>query len=121
MIPSEYLASDKLRVLDENIITKWQVGEKYPFYLIDGDFCNKGFRQFMFFVWYDDSPTNPLSQKLTEASSRFGQKYGTTPTHCLISEKNGTGLTSVEGITFETAENVPQNYLWLQVQEKAGK
>jgi len=75
----------------------------------------------MFFVWYDHNRAKPLSQKLNEASSRFGQKYGTTPTHCLISEKSGTGLTNVEGITFETAKNVAQNYLWLQVQEEAGK
>ena len=75
----------------------------------------------MFFVWYDDSRTKPLSQKLNEASSRFVQKYGTTPTHYLIGEKSGTGLTNVEGITFETAKNVAQNYLWLQVQEEAGK
>ncbi len=69
----------------------------------------------MFFVWYDDSRTKPLSQKLQEASERFRQKYGITPTRCLISENSGTGLTSIEGITFETAKSVPPNYLWLQV------
>jgi len=74
----------------------------------------------MFFVWYDHSRTKPWSQKLNEASSRFGQKYGTTPTHCLISEKSGTDI-NIENITFETAKSVPQNYLWLQVQEEAGK
>ncbi len=71
----------------------------------------------MYFVWYDDNPKKPVNTKIDEAVLRYKQKYGATPSICMLSEKiqsgDYAGVSTNLGIEVRTAKHVPQNYFWI--------
>jgi len=69
-------------------------------------------------LWFDDS-ARPLRDKVERAVEYYAQKYGCTPTLCLV---NPAGLDGAEGtlggVQVRGARSVMRHHLWIGVDEK---
>lgn len=69
-------------------------------------------------LWFDDS-ARPLREKVERAVEYYAQKYGRTPTLCLV---NPAGLDGAEGtlagVQVRGARTVMRHHLWIGVDEK---
>jgi len=73
-------------------------------------------------LWFDDSPT-ALQDKVSQAVSFYRDKFGETPTHCLVHpqtlKEEAEGI--VAGVQVRTARNVMPNHYWIGVDEKSSR
>jgi hypothetical protein len=71
-------------------------------------------------LWFDDS-AQTLQEKVRRAVDYYAQKYGRTPTLCLVNPAglNGGGA-AVAGVQIRGARSVMPNHLWIGVDEQAG-
>jgi hypothetical protein len=69
-------------------------------------------------LWFDDS-ARPLRDKVERAVEYYAQKYGRTPTLCLV---NPAGLDEAEGtlagVEVRGARSVMKHHLWIGVDEQ---
>ncbi len=70
-------------------------------------------------LWYDDS-SRSLKEKVQRAVEFYTQKYGRSPTLCLV---NPAGLNGGErentAVPIRAARSVMPNHLWIGVDEEA--
>jgi hypothetical protein len=73
-------------------------------------------------LWFDDSST-ALQDKVSQAVSFYQDKFGETPTHCLVHpqtlKEEAEGI--VAGVQVRTARNVMPNHYWIGVDEKSAR
>jgi hypothetical protein len=70
-------------------------------------------------LWFDDS-SRSLDDKITRAVTFYKEKYGSSPTHCLVHPEtlNG-GDGTLSGVKVQGARSVMQNHFWIGIDEKA--
>ncbi|MEW6568127.1 MAG: hypothetical protein AB1449_08175 [Chloroflexota bacterium] len=69
-------------------------------------------------LWFDDS-ARPLPEKVKRAVDYYVQKYGRTPTLCLVNPSGLEGAPRlVAGVELRAARTVMPNHLWIGVDEK---
>ena len=68
-------------------------------------------------LWYDDTVSRPLEDKVVRAAAHYQKKFGQPPTLCFVhpSAKNGTD--QVKSVQVETLKTIRPNYLWIGVGE----
>ena len=68
-------------------------------------------------LWFDDTASRPLEDKVSRAAAHYEKKYGQAPTLCFVNPaaKNGTDV--VGAIQVQTLPNVMPNCLWIGVGE----
>jgi hypothetical protein len=64
----------------------------------------------MFLGWFDDTPKKSISQKLAEAVERYEEKFGETPSLCLVNANNAT---TYDGLEVRVADYVRPNHFWV--------
>lgn len=69
-------------------------------------------------LWFDDS-ARTLPEKIKRAAAYYTEKYGRSPTLCLV---NPTGLNGaegdLEGVQVRAARSVMPHHLWIGVDER---
>ena len=70
-------------------------------------------------LWFDDSPTRAIADKIANAVARYRQKYGHEPDVCYVHPGNlYTAMTTVvAGVQVLAAKSVLPNHIWLGVNE----
>jgi hypothetical protein len=70
-------------------------------------------------LWFDDS-SRSLNDKITRAVTFYKDKYGSSPTHCLVHPEtlNG-GDGKLGGVEVREARLVMQNHFWIGIDETA--
>jgi hypothetical protein len=70
-------------------------------------------------LWFDDSQL-PLGEKISRAISFYDEKYGRSPTHCLVHPEtfNG-GEEKVDGVEVRQARTVMPNHFWIGIEDKS--
>lgn len=72
-------------------------------------------------LWFDDGP-KPLQEKVAQAVAFYEDKFGNSPTHCLVHPSTlngGEGL--VGSVQVRKARNVMPNHYWIGVDDKPEK
>ncbi|HKP52176.1 MAG TPA: hypothetical protein VJ183_05945 [Chloroflexia bacterium] len=64
----------------------------------------------MFLGWFDDTPKKSVSQKLAEAIERYEEKFGVSPSLCLV---NANNVTTYDGLEVRVADYVRPNHFWV--------
>lgn len=69
-------------------------------------------------LWFDDS-ARPLEDKVQRAVDYYAQKYGRTPTLCLVNPAALNGSEGVfAGVQIRAARSVMPHHLWIGVDEQ---
>jgi len=74
-------------------------------------------------LWYDDSPTRSVSEKVERAAARYEKKYGHKPDVCYVHPehlKEGE-VSVVEGVKVLPSKSVLRYHFWLGVEAESGK
>jgi hypothetical protein len=74
-------------------------------------------------LWFDDSPSRAVTEKIERAVQRYQQKYGHHPDVCYVHPAHlKEGEVSVaEGIKVLPAKSVLPHHFWLGTQPKPGE
>ncbi len=72
-------------------------------------------------LWFDDDPRRSLTDRITQAAAYYADKYGRTPTLCLMHPATaGDGLPAqVNGVELRTNSGVLREHLWIGVGDTA--
>ncbi len=71
-------------------------------------------------LWYDDTTTRSLEDKVTRAAAQYEHKFGQPPTVCFINPAmlNGNGKAAeANGVRIETLRTVLPNHFWVGIAE----
>lgn len=69
-------------------------------------------------LWFDNSDTRPIVDKVIRAADYYHSNYGTRPTLCFVHPTALlAGPVQVEGIEVRTTNSVLPNHFWLGVAE----
>jgi hypothetical protein len=68
-------------------------------------------------LWFDNNPHRKLTDKVSQAATRYQVKFGCRPTICCVNEAelNGEG-DSVKGIRLRPVTNVLRHHFWVGVE-----
>ncbi len=66
-------------------------------------------------LWFDDSPTRPMADKIGNAVQRYQQKYGHPPDVCYVHPGHLEQESQVEGVKVLPAQTVLPFHFWLGV------
>ena len=79
-------------------------------------------------LWFDDSPSRAVTEKIERAVQRYQQKYGHHPDVCYVhpahlkeGEVGAADALSTTGIKVLPAKSVLPHHFWLGVQSKIGE
>ena len=74
-------------------------------------------------LWFDDSPSRAVTEKIERAVQRYQQKYGHHPDVCYVHPAHlKEGEVSVaEGVKVLPAKSVLPHHFWLGTQSQPGK
>jgi hypothetical protein len=73
-------------------------------------------------LWFDDTASRPLEDKVSRAAAHYEKKYGQAPTLCFVNPSARNGTAQVGEIQVEALTSVMPNCLWIgigQVKHKA--
>ncbi|HET7010243.1 MAG TPA: hypothetical protein VFI11_05660 [Anaerolineales bacterium] len=72
-------------------------------------------------LWFDDDARRGLPERIARAAAYYAQKYGRTPTLCLMHPTTaGEALPArLEGIELRTNRAVLREHLWIGIGETA--
>ena len=73
-------------------------------------------------LWFDDTASRPLEDKVSRAAAQYEKKYGRAPTLCFVNPSAKNGAVQVGEIQIEALPSVMPNCLWIgigQVKRKA--
>lgn len=67
-------------------------------------------------MWFDNDPQTDLPQKIERAASFYHQKYGETPTLCMINPKMVEGSKIAKcSLDVKTNQSILHHHLWIGV------
>jgi hypothetical protein len=74
-------------------------------------------------LWFDDSPTRAMADKIGNAVRRYHQKYGHNPDVCYVhpAHLNEGHVSLADGIQVLPAKSVLPHHFWLGVLESSEK
>jgi hypothetical protein len=77
-------------------------------------------------LWFDDSPTRPVSDKIERAVQRYQQKYGRNPDVCYVHESEirtqlQEGGPSLEDVKVLPTKSMLPHHFWLGIQSQPAK
>jgi len=74
-------------------------------------------------LWFDDSPTRPVSDKIERAVQRYQQKYGHNPDVCYVhpAQLKEGDLSLAEDVKVLPAKSVLPHHFWLGIQSQPGE
>ena len=70
-------------------------------------------------LWYDDDPRKSLDAKITQATTRYLEKYGRAPNACVVNPAVARGG-NCAGLRLIAARAIRPNYLWIGVEDASG-
>jgi hypothetical protein len=70
-------------------------------------------------LWFDDSPLS-LGDKIGRAVAFYAEKYGRTPTLCLVNPATLNGREAkMAGVEVRKARSVMPHHFWIGIEDKA--
>jgi hypothetical protein len=78
-------------------------------------------------LWFDDSPTRPVSDKIERAVQRYQQKYGRNPDVCYVHESEirtqlqEGGLSLAQDVKVLPTKSMLPHHFWLGIQSPPAK
>ena len=66
-------------------------------------------------LWFDDTASRPLEDKVSRAAAHYEKKYGQAPTLCFVNPSARNGAAQVGEIQVEALPSVMPNCLWIGI------
>ena len=70
-------------------------------------------------LWFDNDPRRKLTDKVSQAATRYQVKFGCRPTICYVNEAELNGEDGVvKGIRLRPVSNVLRHHFWVGIEHE---
>jgi len=73
-------------------------------------------------LWFDNDPNRKLSDKISQAITRYQVKFGRRPTTCYVNAiEVNEQLTEINGIHLKPVVDVGRHHFWIGVEQETSQ